>query len=154
MKLINYLQKHFSLNWQGIHGINHWTRVRENGLFLAKKTKANKKVVELFALFHDCRRENEGYDPEHGRRGAELALRLNKSLFDVDEEELGLLRTACSLHTHAKSHEDVTIQTCFDADRLDLGRVGIMPDPKFLSTSIAQEQEVISWAYRRSIGRQ
>ncbi len=26
-----------------------------------------------------------------------------------------------------------TIQSCWDADRLDLGRVGMIPSPKFLS---------------------
>jgi hypothetical protein len=31
-------------------------------------------------------------------------------------------------------HPDVTIQTCWDADRLDLGRVGIRPDPARMGT--------------------
>jgi uncharacterized protein len=30
--------------------------------------------------------------------------------------------------------EHPTIGTCWDADRLDLGRVGARPDPKYMST--------------------
>ena len=32
---------------------------------------------------------------------------------------------------------DATIQTCWDADRLDLGRVGIFPSAKYLSQEAA-----------------
>ena len=35
--------------------------------------------------------------------------------------------------------EHPTIGTCWDADRLDLGRVGIVPQPKFMSTAFAKE---------------
>ena len=48
---------------------------------------------------------------------------------------------------------DVTIQTCWDADRLDLSRVGIRPDPKKLCTKAAKDPAMISWAYERSITR-
>jgi uncharacterized protein len=36
-------------------------------------------------------------------------------------------------HSDGEVSTDKTIQTCWDADRLDLGRVGIFPSPKFLS---------------------
>jgi uncharacterized protein len=32
-----------------------------------------------------------------------------------------------------------TIGVCWDADRLDLTRVGIMPDPEFFSTAAGKE---------------
>ena len=44
----------------------------------------------------------------------------------------------------------MTIQTCWDADRLDLGRVGMMPDPRFLSTEIAKRRDTICWADGRA----
>jgi uncharacterized protein len=47
---------------------------------------------------------------------------------------------------------DVTVRTCWDADRLDLGRVGIRPDPHYLCTEAARDAEVLAWAYRRSVG--
>jgi hypothetical protein len=44
---------------------------------------------------------------------------------------------------------DPTVQTCWDADRLDLGRVGIKPHPDFLSPFAAK---LIEPAYRWSRG--
>ena len=45
---------------------------------------------------------------------------------------------------------DVTIQTCWNADRLDLGRVGIKPNPTYLGTAAARDQETIARAFARS----
>jgi uncharacterized protein len=45
---------------------------------------------------------------------------------------------------------DITIQTCWDADRLDLGRVGTTPDPARLCTAAARDPEMLRWADRRS----
>lgn len=33
------------------------------------------------------------------------------------------------MHTLRHKTEDATVNACFDADRLDLGRVGITPNP-------------------------
>ena len=61
--------------------MSHWKRVKDNGLRLAELTGANKTVVELFALFHDSQRLNEGKDLRHGQRGAQFAQTLNGSRF-------------------------------------------------------------------------
>jgi hypothetical protein len=45
---------------------------------------------------------------------------------------------------------EITVQTCWDADWLDLGRVGIMPDPRYLCTIAAKQPEFLNWAYERS----
>ena len=122
------------------------------GMKLAEYTGANKQVVQLFSLFHDSRRYSENLDPKHGPRGAELARQLREMhLSSLSEEEFGLLHTACSHHTNASSHEEITVQTCFDADRLDLTRVGIIRDPKYLCTNVAKSPEMISWAIKKSI---
>ena len=44
------------------------------------------------------------------------------------------------------------MQTCYDSDRLDLGRIGveIEPDPDYLCTDVAKDPEMIVWAYERS----
>ena len=55
-------------------------------------------------------------------------------LHDVSDEEIHLLREACRLHTVALKTDNPTIDACFDADRLDLGRVGIIPYPARLAT--------------------
>ncbi len=41
---------------------------------------------------------------------------------------------------------DITVQTCWDADRLDLGRVGITPNPRWLCTACAKDPATILWA--------
>jgi uncharacterized protein len=120
------------------HGPDHWKRVEANGLVLAKETGADVMVVRLFALFHDSRRENEFTDPEHGRRGSSYARELRGIHFQINDAQFDLLETACIWHTDGKHHLDPTIGTCWDADRLDLGRVGIIPDPKYMSTDLGR----------------
>jgi uncharacterized protein len=137
--LINYLRAEFQLNWHGIHGAPHWARVRRNGLALAATTGANIKVVEYFAFIHDVCRENDGYDPHHGSRAAKLARRIAGKLIHLREHELDLLTTACQGHSDGYIEEDITVQTCWDADRLDLPRVGVDPDPARLCTGAARK---------------
>ena len=136
----------YSLPRRGDHGIAHWARVLENGLRLAGRTGADIAVVRLFAVLHDARRVNEYSDPDHGPRAAALAETLRGTLIDLPDNRFRLLHRACAGHTHERTHPDPTIQTCWDADRLDLGRVGITPDPRFLCTAVAREPETIAWA--------
>jgi uncharacterized protein len=149
--LMEAIRQGYSLPWRGIHGVTHWARVLENGLRLADRTGANRDVIQLFAVLHDARRWNEDADPDHGRRGAALAEKLRGSLFHLPNGDFELLHDACSYHTEALTHPDVTVQTCFDADRLDLPRVGIEPDLKYLSTEAARDPVIIDWASGRSI---
>jgi hypothetical protein len=73
------------------------------------------------------------------------------SFYDLDGEELDLLHRACSAHSDGLTDADVTVQVCWDADRLDLGRVGIEPSPARLCTQAARDPKMIAWAYRRSV---
>ena len=135
-----------------LHGVRHWGRVRSNGLRPAGESGANARVVELFAVFHDSRRLNEGHDPDHGLRGAENAARLHGRFYEPDDAELELLCEACNGHSDGLTEADVTVQTCWDADRLDLGRVGIESVPSKLCTTAARAPGVLAWADRRSVG--
>jgi uncharacterized protein len=101
---------------------------------------------QLFALLHDSRRVNESWDPDHGPRAAEFARTLRGRLFDLPDHEFRLLHRACADHTHERTHPDLTVQTCWDADRLDLGRVGITPHPSYLCTEAAKRPEMIEWS--------
>ena len=40
-----------------------------------------------------------------------------------------ILHYACVHHTDGLTEGDVSVQACWDADRLDWGRVGIRPAP-------------------------
>jgi uncharacterized protein len=148
--IVGAILKGYALHPRGMHGVVHWARVVENGLKLAAVTGADPDVVKLFALFHDSRRENDGADWGHGRRGADLAAKLRGRVFDLPDPAFALLDRACEWHTDARTDPDVTVQTCFDADRLDLGRVGVKPDPKYLCTDYARTRDVIAWAHRRA----
>jgi uncharacterized protein len=148
--IVHAVLKEYALPWDGIHGVSHWARVLENGLRLAEATHANVKVVQLFAIFHDSRRVNEGVDNGHGSRGAELAASFWNRWFTVSDHEFDLLHAACVGHTDGTTEADITIQTCWDADRLDLGRVRICPDPKRLCTEVAKRAEILKWADGRA----
>lgn len=151
-QLLAAIIKQVAINPHGIHGLSHWARVYDNGLRLAAETGADRQVVELFAFFHDSRRLDDQADPEHGPRGALLAEQFHRDgLFRLADEPLQLLLTACRLHTAARTHEDVTVRTCFDADRLDLARIGKTVDPDYLCTEVAKEHATIVWASERSL---
>lgn len=149
-ELIKLIKTEFALDWRGIHGVPHWSRVRINGLKLSEITGANEKIVELFAFLHDSKRKNESFDKNHGLRAAEFAREINDSLLFLNEKELDLLTFACTHHSEGLLTGDMTIQTCRDADRLDLGRVGKRPNPQYLCTEAAKNTEMIEWAFHRS----
>lgn len=140
----------YPLPLDGYHGVAHWARVLENGLRLAEQTGANVEVVTLFAVLHDSCRVNEGSDPGHGQRAGEFAASLRGRVFELADPDFQVLRQACDGHTRERNHPDVTIQTCWDSDRLDLGRVGIMPHPRLLCTEFARQPETIRWAHGRA----
>lgn len=144
--LLEAILMQYKLSWRGIHGLSHWARVLLNGRRLSRISGANLNVVELFAVFHDSRRENDGYDFGHGRRGAELAASLRGTLVHLDGADFDLLYHACACHTEGLTEGDVTIQTCWDSDRLDLWRVHITPEVKYLCTSAAMDAEVYKQA--------
>jgi uncharacterized protein len=150
-QLLTQLRGQFRLDWLGIHGIRHWGRVRANGLRLAKTTGADVRVMELFAVFHDARRLNDDRDPDHGRGGGDLAIGCHGRYFELDPAALMLLYRACAGHSHGNTEGNPTVLTCWDADRLDLGRVGIEPNPSRLCTSAARDPAILHWAYRRSV---
>jgi uncharacterized protein len=79
-----------------------------------------------------------------------LGLQVRGLLFDLPDQEFRLLHRACAGHTHERTHPNVTIQTCWDADRLDLGRVGITPHPSRLCTDAAKREDILRWADRRA----
>lgn len=131
--------REFACEADSVHGPSHWRRVERNGLLVAAQSGAVEEVVRLFAVFHDARREHDGWDDTHGARGAEYALSLRGVLYELSDAHFELLHYACTWHTHGRLSDDPTIGTCWDADRLDLGRVGMQPAPEYMSTERARE---------------
>lgn len=143
----------YSLPPRGTHGITHWARVLENGRRLAAPASADLDVVELFSVFHDARRINEAVDHGHGLRGLKLARELRGSFFELDDGRFKLLEHACAAHTSGHTRADPSVQVCWDADRLDLLRAGIRPNPDHLCTEAAKDPALIEWANARARAR-
>ncbi len=149
--LIQMILADYSLPWFGVHGVSHWARVLENGLRLAALTGANPRIIRYFAVFHDSRRLNEQIDPGHGQRGGDFARSLLGLAFDMPADEFDLLYIACRDHTAGLTTGDISVQTCWDADRLDIGRVGFKVSRRYLCTDAAKTDEMMAWAYDRSL---
>ena len=147
-------RERYVLSRKGIHGVGHWQRVQENGMKLAKSTGANRDIVRLFSFLHDCCREDDGHDPEHGPRAAEFTRTLKDSVIIADDALFEKLVEAIHDHTLVTYSTDPDISTCWDADRLDIGRVGVKPNPRLLNNAIAKDKRILNWAYKRSrVGR-
>ena len=139
--LIQFVGKVFQCDWQGLHGIQHWTRVAKHGKTIGKLhglSKSDLLIVELFSYLHDSCRQSEGIDRDHGQRAAVMAFDLNGLCYDLNDFDSERLCEAIAGHSFGGTSKDVAIQTCWDADRLDLGRVGIVPSEKYLSKPATQ----------------
>jgi hypothetical protein len=144
------------------HGVDHWERVHSNARRLAESEGLGGSVytfeaVELFAMFHDCQRYSEYDDAEHGMRAASLLMDFMKWNFlrSYSVNAIYAAARACALHTDLNPRDgafsdlkhytmttdniyDHILMICLDADRLDLGRVGINTHERFLFTESAK----------------
>lgn len=137
-ELMRAILDQYQLDVMGIHGLGHWARVCSNGLYLADREGLESDVVELFALFHDACREDDGHDREHGLRAAQLAESLRGVHYDLPDEDFQRLWNACIAHSEGLLHADPVVEVCWDADRLDLTRIGVQPIPGLLCTASAR----------------
>lgn len=142
-KILDEAYAGFALKTGSLHGLAHWEKVESNAIKLAKVTPdCDLKVVRLFALLHDCKRENELDDPDHGKRAAAYVEQLhNEKKLPLTDKQAELLAKACYSHNDGEVSEDPTIGVCWDADRLDLLRVGLVPSDEFLSTKAGKEMK-------------
>ena len=110
--------------------------MERNGLLLATDD-VNIRVVRLFAYLHDHKRLSDGWDLEHGRRAAENLDNIRQILLsELTDDEFVMLKRACMEHTIIHRTGIPTIDACFDADRMDLPRVGYMPDPVRMASEL------------------
>jgi uncharacterized protein len=154
-RLVQSILTEYRLNLRGTHGAWHWLRVRTNGLALAEATPdADREVIELFALLHDSQRWDEYEDLEHGVRAADFVERLSADgIISLEKARLRTLKRACAAHTTQLRSKDPTIGCCFDADRLDLSRLGDPPDDRYMSTKASRDPELRRLAWGRGFHR-
>jgi uncharacterized protein len=146
VRVLELVRPDAPLLYSTIHGEPHWQAVARIGLRLAAETPgAEPRLAALFAILHDCCRENDHYDPEHGRRAAYRLDDLRAaSELGFPDAAFTRLREAISLHNDGETSIDPVIGVCWDADRLCLPRVGIEPEDELLSTRAGRQAR--AWA--------
>ena len=148
-EIIKKVQQRYQLHKNGFNGIAHWSRVRINGLKIANLNPfVDRNVIEYFAFFHDVCREDEGRDLLHGFRAMKFVKTECRNLIKLSNYQFDQLLEAIYGHTNETWCSDLTIGACWDADRLDLWRVGIIPDEKYLN--VPQSKLLIDEAIKRS----
>ena len=130
------------------HGPDHWARVSRNGRSVARSLGLDPLVPHIFGLVHDSQRQDEGLDPGHGPRAAQFIEANRNTLFAfLTNHQVEDLAGACEMHSNGVTDGPATQQACWDADRLDLFRVGIQPDPRLLCTAYAKRPSTIRSAF-------
>ena len=155
---ITPLAKHNS----AIHGVAHWTRVHRYGLLLADSLKLSEKekiAIALFGFTHDLARTDDGGGNQHSIAGAKYVQYVTDTLFsDFPNSTVDIVKVAIRYHSDGMNAEEALyelpiagssnwsresvlnmIGCCWDADRLDLLRLGIMPNESKMSTSYWQD---------------
>jgi uncharacterized protein len=150
--LVRTVEDHATHLGSTIHGPSHWRAVGAVASELAGAfaghvgpgdPSPDPELLLLFAVLHDAMREDDGRDLDHGPRAAILLERLRADgTLTLADERAEVLSEALHDHTNGTLSADPTIGTCWDADRLLIGRVGIVPDPRFCSTPEGRRRAV------------
>ncbi|KPK51654.1 MAG: hypothetical protein AMS22_10545 [Thiotrichales bacterium SG8_50] len=139
-----------------IHGPAHWARVHRFGQALSEHLDLSRdgtQCVAVFAWTHDLARIDDGGGNQHAHDGASLLDPAWATVFpDLSVEQVELVRTAVRYHSDGLTaeaayyhgyfdhlgHDDdeviAIIGCCWDADRLDLLRLGAQPKTRYMST--------------------
>lgn len=120
---------------ESVHGSSHMERVMQNCYRMADYDhRADSQVLCLFAHLHDVCRHSDGPDPDHGPRAARLVESMRYTYFYfLTDEQFAMLLQAVREHTARTEPSGIpTVDIAIDGDRLDLTRIGIMPDPDLM----------------------
>ena len=70
-------------------------------------------------------------EQQHWQENVMAKFHLDDAMQDLDD--------ACYYHADGFTKHTITVMTCWDSDRLDLGRVGIKPNAQYLCTTAAKK---------------
>jgi len=138
-------KEQFILDEYSIHGVVHWESVYENGIAIGKSVGADLDVIKHFAIFHDCKREDDDQDPFHGDRACEFISTIRNQI-KLSDRQFNNLLFAIKYHSFGDVFDinddsglsEKTYASCWDADRLELIRCGTIPKLRLMSTSIGK----------------
>jgi uncharacterized protein len=124
-----------------LHGPDHWFKVYRNGMGLCDvDPDVDRVIVECFALIHDSQRINNDDDPHHGERAADVCETLwIAGKLPLSEQQKDILVMACHFHHKGTTTKQPTVGACWDADRMDLVRVGTIPNKTLFSTQVGKD---------------
>ncbi len=130
-----------------IHGYDHWRGVERRGHYIAERNGADKKVVSAFAFTHDIGRTVDSKEPGHGQWSADIIRQFfPPEVFGLDTRQYRQLLEAVAEHDiETARSSDITVQTCWDADRLDLPRLYVFPDKNRLCTEVGKSEETFCY---------
>ena len=137
--IIDRILKDATINQAGCHGLTHWNKVAEYARIIAAAEHFDERFMLLFAYFHDCQRLSDGRDLQHGPRAADYLMTWTPEALELSEADQYRLAFACRYHTREIPTDDRLVRACWDCDRLDIGRVGIIVNPAFLFTETAKK---------------
>ena len=126
-KVLAYAMDNSSIYESHCHGVDHWTKVAEHAVNFASETKgADITVAHLFGLLHDFKRSDDEQCFKHGVDSAKAIYKIRKTLLKkLSKKQFNTLVEAIKYHPDGKVSDDPTIGCCWDADRVELPRVGI-----------------------------
>ncbi len=144
-----------------IHGPAHWARVSRFGEELSRLhelTDEDRQCVSVFAWTHDLARTDDEGGGQHAFDGARYLDEVWPTVFpNLSRRQVELVRTAIRYHSDGLTAEAAWYQgllnsvdrkedeaisvvgCCWDADRLDLLRLGARPRAEFMSTEYWQK---------------
>ena len=143
LKLKAFIESKYArrLHESEIHGLKHSILVFLHAMRLSSKLQEigiaiDRAVCTWFSFLHDACRENDASDEGHGKRASEMVNEIRNSyLSELTDNQISILKSALEFHDRKiKLTLNNTVGVCLDADRLDLTRVGITPDPSLMTT--------------------
>ncbi|MFA6383329.1 MAG: HD domain-containing protein [Parcubacteria group bacterium] len=124
-----------------VHNVKHVLKTVRNSSIIAKSVCPEKiDDVKMGALLHDIGRVDD-FDREstHAQKGAAIAYEILAKYFRNAPLDFKKILFAVKYHSRGKISRDPVIGAIWDGDRLDLERVGMKVNPKYLSTKKAKE---------------
>ncbi len=146
-----------TINFNYAHGPAHWQSVYRFGKMLYPGI--DKGVLFYFSVFHDFFKSNDFADKSHGKKAltAMPLIKENLKIWNKDKKahnsQIEQLAFAfenhdCTIQEYASLtnplKDNKNVRACLDADKLDLGRVGIIPESKHLLTEEAKKYNDIN----------
>lgn len=148
----------FHLEYHGVHGIDHETRVlvlaEVIGRLVSKRgQEIDQEAIRWAAVTHDTQRVNDFSDLGHGGRSASWVRRnlrriQSNGYTGIDVDKVAYINRWHVPHDQRAPEMTPELKVFKDADGLDRVRVGLL-DPSYLRTEEARGMVNVAWGFYR-----